>query len=179
MVCLNLELPGWLLWEPVAVAAAAAAAAAAVGFAAVVAALVRGAVGSQAGPEGPADFGDLVPVAAEAAAAGEGHRVAVLAETVGAGYREADLEKDHGDLGIVGRGVRAARVGQKAVKGGPAGNREVQSCPGVDQHMGAAAAGQGEVGGRADHSSPGSAGCSHPAPVAHRLTSAVHTVCRP
>lgn len=29
MVCLNLELPDWLLWEPVAVAAVAAAAAAA------------------------------------------------------------------------------------------------------------------------------------------------------
>ncbi len=148
-----------------------AAASAAVGFVVVVAALVQGVVGSQAGPEGPADFGDLVPAAVEAAAAaGEGRRVAVLAETVGAGYREVDLEQDRGDLGIVGRGVPAARAGQEAVKGGPAGGRAFQSCPVVGQYM-EAAADQGEEGGHAGHSSPGSAGRSHPAPVVHRLTS--------
>ena len=84
--------------------------------------------------------------------------------------------------------VLTARVGQEAVKGGPAGDRGFQRCPGVGPRMeaaaaaaaaaaavaaaaAAAAAGQGEEGGRADHSNSGSAGCSHLAPVVHRLTS--------
>lgn len=75
----------------VAVVAGALAAAAAV-LAAVVAALVPGAGGSQAGLEGPADFEDLVLAAVEAAVAEERRRAAVLAETVGAGYKEVDLE---------------------------------------------------------------------------------------
>lgn len=150
--------------------------AAAVGFAAVVAALVQGVADSQAGPEGPADFENSGLVAVEAAAE-EGCKVVVLAETVGAGYREADLVKGRGDLGNVGKGVLAAHVGQKAVEGGPAGGRQVQSYPAVGQGM-EAAAGQGEVRGRADHSSPDSVGCSHLGPVVHRMTSAVHTACR-
>lgn len=75
----------------VAVVVGDLAAAAAVGFAAVVAALVQRVVDSQAGPEDPADLEDWDPVAVEAAAAAERRKVAVLAETVGAGYREADL----------------------------------------------------------------------------------------
>ena len=88
--------------------------------------------------------------------------------------------------------VLTARVGQEAVKGGPAEDRGFQRCPGVGQCMeavaaaaaaaavaaaaaaavaAAVAAGQGEEGGRADHSNSGSAGCSHLAPVVHRLTS--------
>lgn len=68
------------------------AAAAAVMLAAVVAALVLGVGGSPSGLEGPADSEDLVLAAAETAVAGEGHRAAVLAETAGAGYREAEQE---------------------------------------------------------------------------------------
>lgn len=74
-----------------------AAAAAAVGMAAVVAAPLQVSVGIQVGPEDPADFGDQVPAAAVVeAAAGEQHKVAALAETVGAGCKGADLEQSHG-----------------------------------------------------------------------------------
>lgn len=74
------------------VAVVAGALAAAAVLAAVVAALVPGVGGTQVGLEGPADFEDLVLAAVEAAVAEEGRRAAVLAETVGAGYKEVDLE---------------------------------------------------------------------------------------
>lgn len=54
--------------------------------------------------------------------------------------------------------------------GGPAGDRVGPSYPGVGQDT-ESAAGQGEVVGHADHSSPDSAGCSHLGPAVHMLTS--------
>lgn len=80
-----------------AVVAAGVLAAAAVGLAAVVAAPLQVSVGIQVGPEDPDDFGDQIPAAAVVeAAAGEEHKLAALAETVGAGCRGADLEQRHG-----------------------------------------------------------------------------------
>lgn len=157
-------------------------AAAAVGFAAVVAALAQRVVGTQAGPESPVDFADQVPAAAAAvvvvdsAVAGEIHRVAVLAETAGAGYTEADSEEGRGDLEIVGMGVLAARVGLQSVKDGPVGGMKVQRFPGVGQSMEVAAV-QGEVQGHADHSSPDFAVHSLLGPVVHMLTSVVRIAC--
>lgn len=153
----------------VAVVVVVGALAAAVGFAAVVAALVQGVVDSQAGPEDPADLEDRDPAAVEAAA-GERRKVAVLAETVGAGYREAELEEGHGDLGTVDTVLLVVRVGQEVEKGGPAGGKEAQSCPAVGRGM-VAAVGRSEVGGHVDCSRPDSAGCSPLGPVVHRLTS--------
>lgn len=154
----------------VAAAAAVGALAAAVMLAAVVAAPVLWVVGSLTGFEGPAEFGDLVLAAAEAVVvAGEGRRVAVLAENVGAGYMLADLEQDHGDLETVGRKVPTAHVDWEAVKGDPVECMEFQSSPGADQGM-VTAAGQDEKWGHADYSSSDSAGRNHQALV-HRLTS--------
>lgn len=144
-----------------------------VGFAAVVAALDQRVAGTQAGPESPADFADQVPAAAavvDSAVAGEIHRVAVLAETAGAGYTEVDSEEGRGDLEIVGMGVLAARVGLESVKDGPVGGMKVQRFPGVGQSMEVAAV-QGEAQGHADHSSPDFAVHSLLGPVVHMLTS--------
>lgn len=62
------------------------------------------------------------------------------------------------------------RVGQEVEKGGPAGGKEVQSCPVVGRGM-EPVAGRSEVGGRVDCSTPDSAGCSPLGPVVHRLSS--------
>lgn len=117
----------------VVAAAVVGALAAAVMLAAVVAAPVLGVVGSLTGFEGPADFEELTLAAAEAAVvAGEGRRVAVLVENVGAGYMLAELEQDHGDLETVGREDPTAHVDWEAVKGDPVECTEFQSCPGAD-----------------------------------------------
>lgn len=86
------EEVGLLLVAVVAVGVLAAAAAA------VAAAPLQVSVGIQVGPEDPVDFGDQDPAAAAVveAAAGEEHKVAVLAETVGAGCRGADSEQSRG-----------------------------------------------------------------------------------
>lgn len=158
-----------LLVVVVVVVVALAAAAAAAGFAAVVAALVQWVVDSQAGSEDPADLEEPDPAAVEPAA-GERRKVVVLAETVGAGCRKVDLEEGHGDLGTVDTAPLVGHVGQEVEKGGPAGGKEAQSCPVVGRGM-EAAAGRSEVVGRADCSSPDSAGCSPLGPVVHRPTS--------
>lgn len=160
-----------LLVVAAAVAGALAAAAAAERFAAAVAARVLEVENSRAGPECPADLEGLDPAAAaEVAAAGEGCTGAVLVETVGSGCREADLGRGHGHRGIVGKEVLAARVGREVETGVLAVSRGAQSYSVVGRGT-EAAAGPGEVGGHADHSSPDSAGCSPPGPVVHRLTS--------
>lgn len=154
-----------------AVAVGGPAAAAEVGAAAVAAPVLE-AVGNRTDLEDPADFEDpALAAAAEAAvAAGEGRREAVLAGNVGAGYKEADLERGRGGLGTVGKGILTVRVVPGAVKDDPAGSREFQNCSGAGQGT-MAAADQGGEGGRADRSRLDSAGRSLLGLAVRRLTS--------
>lgn len=171
------EAAGPVELERLAAVGAAAAAAVAVGGpaaaaevgAAAAAAPVLEAAGNRTDLEDPADFEDPA-LAAAAEAAGEGRREAVLAGNVGAGYKEADLERGRGGLGTVGKGILTVRVVPVAVKDDPAGNREFQNCPGAGQGT-TAAADQGGEGGRADRSRLDSAGRSLLGLAVRRLTS--------
>lgn len=174
------EAAGPVELERLAAAGAAAAgavggpaAAAEVGAAAAAAAPVLEAAGNRTDLEDPADFEDpaLAAAAAEAAvAAGEGRREAVLAGNVGAGYKEADLERGRGGLGTVGKGILTVRVVPAAVKDDPAGSRGLQNCPGAGRGT-TAAADQGGEGGRAGRSRLDSAGRSLQGLAVRRLTS--------
>lgn len=81
---------------------------------------VQEAADNQAELEDPADFEDPTPAAA---AAGEGRRVAVLAENVGAGCKEAALEQGRVGLGTVGKGFLTVHAGPVAVKGDQVGSK--------------------------------------------------------
>lgn len=131
--------------------------------------LARGVVSTQVGLGGSADSEGLGPVAAAAAVeAGRGHRAAVPAETAGAGYRRAAPQSRRGAPGSVEKGRLAARVGPQVGRGGPAEDRGTQSRSGSDME---AAAGRHWEGGRAERSSPGSAGCSPLGPAVRMQTS--------